>query len=112
MPALPLGPQVTCSVFGRTFSLILLARRSRHFAGARFLKRGVNVIGQAANDVEVEQIIDDHWGRFSSFVQYRASIPVAWSQIGNIATPKPPITLGPCDPTYAPARWDYVSLCV
>jgi hypothetical protein len=45
--------QVSCSVFGRAFSLILLARRSRHFAGTRYLKRGVNPAGHAANDVEV-----------------------------------------------------------
>lgn len=30
------------SVFGRTVYITLIARRSRHFAGARFLKRGVN----------------------------------------------------------------------
>ncbi len=96
--------QITCSVFGRTFSVILLARRSRHFAGTRYLKRGVNAVGHAANDVEVEQVVDDHWGRFSSFVQLRASIPISWSQTGNIATPKPPIVLGPYDPTFMPAR--------
>lgn len=96
--------QVSCSVFGRAFSLILLARRSRHFAGTRYLKRGVNPAGHAANDVEVEQVVDDNWGRLSSFVQLRASIPVFWSQIGNIATPKPPILLGPVDPTFKAAQ--------
>lgn len=30
------------SVFGRNVVITLIARRSRHFAGARFLKRGVN----------------------------------------------------------------------
>jgi len=30
------------SVFGRNLSLTLIARRSRHFAGTRYLKRGVN----------------------------------------------------------------------
>ena len=30
------------SVFGKTVYITLIARRSRHFAGARFLKRGIN----------------------------------------------------------------------
>lgn len=30
------------SVYGRTIQILLIARRSRHFAGARFHKRGVN----------------------------------------------------------------------
>lgn len=30
------------SVFGRSIAVTLMARRSRHFAGARFLKRGAN----------------------------------------------------------------------
>lgn len=30
------------SIFGRNIVITLIARRSRHFAGARFLKRGVN----------------------------------------------------------------------
>jgi len=29
-------------VYGRTIQILLIARRSRHFAGARFHKRGVN----------------------------------------------------------------------
>ena len=33
---------IEISVFGRNVVITLIARRSRHFAGARFLKRGVN----------------------------------------------------------------------
>ncbi len=63
-------------------------------------------------DVKVEQVVDDYWGRLSSFVQLRASIPVFWSQIGNIATPKPPILLGPVDPTFKAAQYvENTSLC-
>ncbi|KAE9267639.1 hypothetical protein PF001_g29993, partial [Phytophthora fragariae] len=51
--------QRKCSVFGRLVSIVLLARRSRHFAGTRYLKRGVADTGKAANDVETEQIIED-----------------------------------------------------
>jgi phosphatidylinositol 3,5-bisphosphate 5-phosphatase len=37
----------------------LIARRSRFFAGARFMRRGVNEQGFVANDVETEQIVCD-----------------------------------------------------
>ena len=56
-------PQTTCSVLGRVFTITLIGRRSRLFAGTRYLKRGVNDEGNVANDVEVEQIVDDHYGR-------------------------------------------------
>lgn len=36
--------------------MILIARRSRHYAGTRYLKRGVNVHGKVANDCEIEQV--------------------------------------------------------
>ncbi|XP_019196769.1 PREDICTED: phosphoinositide phosphatase SAC2-like isoform X3 [Ipomoea nil] len=49
--------QSTFSISGRYFKLALIARRSRHYAGTRYLKRGVNEKGRVANDVETEQII-------------------------------------------------------
>ena len=42
---------------GRVIFITLIARRSRHFAGARYLKRGVNDQGNVANEVETEQIV-------------------------------------------------------
>ncbi|CAI5475844.1 unnamed protein product [Closterium sp. Yama58-4] len=45
------------SIFGRVISLVLIARRSRHFAGTRYLKWGVNDRGRVANEVEVEQLL-------------------------------------------------------
>lgn len=51
--------------------MTLIARRSAHFAGTRYLKRGVNEGGYVANDVEVEQLVEDSMGRCSSFVQVR-----------------------------------------
>lgn len=39
---------VTC---GLPVSITLLARRSRYFAGTRFLKRGTNIDGNVANEV-------------------------------------------------------------
>ena len=39
--------------------ITLIARRSRHHAGARYLKRGVNDEGNVANEVETEQIVSE-----------------------------------------------------
>ena len=36
------GSHVELTVLGRVIFVTLIARRSRHFAGARYLKRGVN----------------------------------------------------------------------
>jgi len=72
-------------VSGKDFWLTLIARRSRHFAGTRFLKRGVNGKGRVANDVETEQIVfEDTSGgiptQMASVVQHRGSIPLVWFQ--------------------------------
>ena len=39
---------------GNQFTFLLIARRSRHFAGTRYLRRGINQDGRPANFVEVE----------------------------------------------------------
>ncbi|SNX83694.1 related to FIG4 - polyphosphoinositide phosphatase family member [Melanopsichium pennsylvanicum] len=51
--------QAKLSVLNRTVYTTLIARRSRHFAGARFLKRGIDERGHVANDVETEQIVSE-----------------------------------------------------
>jgi hypothetical protein len=91
--------------YGRTLNLALIARRSRHFAGTRYLKRGVSEQGKVANDVEHEQIVHDEsnsvtGGTFSSYLQVRGSIPTFWTQESSIAMPKPPIEINRVDPTY------------
>ncbi|CCI50050.1 unnamed protein product [Albugo candida] len=99
--------QRKCSMFGRLLSIVLVARRSRHFAGTRYLKRGIADTGKVANDVEIEQIIEDEsigMGKFSSFVQHRGSIPVFWSQETSATLPKPPIVLNRVDPTYSACK--------
>ena len=53
---LPL-PELT--VLGRVVFITLIARRSRHYAGVRYLKRGVNDEGNVANEVETEQIVNE-----------------------------------------------------
>jgi len=59
--------------YGKSLNIVLLARRSRHFAGTRYLKRGVSDTGMVANDVEHEQIAHDESissssGIFSSYL--------------------------------------------
>lgn len=103
---------------GRKIVLTLIARRSRHFAGARFLKRGVNDQGFVANDVETEQIVYDASlsgfrcfpSKFSSFLQHRGSIPLFWSQDMTTMTPKPPIQINVSDPFYSAAALHFDNL--
>ncbi|KAK7074202.1 phosphatidylinositol-3,5-bisphosphate 5-phosphatase [Halocaridina rubra] len=96
--------QSNISVYGRSFFLTLIARRSCCYAGTRFLKRGANFEGEVANEVETEQIVYDahvpnlHSGRFTSFVQIRGSIPSHWSQDVSKMVPKPPIAFDVMDP--------------
>ncbi|PON85051.1 SAC domain containing protein [Trema orientale] len=106
--------QIRLSVFGRDFSVSLVARRSRHFAGTRYLKRGVNDRGRVANDVETEQIVLDEEagsckGKMSSVVQMRGSIPLFWSQEVS-KFPKPDIILQRYDPTYQATKLHFEDL--
>uniref|UniRef100_A0A0D9XJ94 SAC domain-containing protein n=1 Tax=Leersia perrieri TaxID=77586 RepID=A0A0D9XJ94_9ORYZ len=87
------------SVSGKEFWLTVIARRSRHFVGPRFLKRGVNENGMVANDVETEQIVfeetqDEMPSNITSVVQHRGSIPLLWSQEAKFPI-KPDITIKP-----------------
>ena len=109
--------QVDLSIFGRRLSLALVARRSRHFAGTRFLKRGVNALGQVANEVETEQIVDASRGaapstaaQMSSMVQLRGSIPLVWGQESNPLNPKPDIHIQRYDPMLSLTRAHFEDL--
>ena len=102
--------QRTCETpFGTLVRLTLLARRSRHYAGTRYLKRGISDAGHVANDVEVEQIVDDQDGHLSSFLQMRGSIPVCWSQEPNATVPRPPIEIKRIDPTFTRGRTHFAA---
>lgn len=96
--------QSNLNIFGRPVYLTLIARRSNRYAGTRFLKRGANMHGDVANEVETEQIVHDSMvssfaaGRFSSFVQIRGSIPSYWSQDVSKMVPKPAISIDLSDP--------------
>lgn len=116
--------QSKLNVFGRTVYVAVIARRSRHFAGARFLKRGVSEDGYVANEVEIEQIVTDaittafHLPdperrddfdarkpnpRYTSYVQLRGSIPLLWNQDTTITKAKPPIEFSIIDPYFSGA---------
>eukprot|EP00127_Corallochytrium_limacisporum_P000282 Clim_evm29s9 gene=Clim_evmTU29s9 len=96
--------QARLDVLGKPVYVTVLARRNRHFAGPRFLKRGVDDSGHVANFVETEQIIHDastlsHFGdRYTSYVLTRGSIPLFWAQDNAHMTPKRPITVTRRDP--------------
>ncbi|KAJ6975538.1 phosphoinositide phosphatase SAC1-like isoform X2 [Populus alba x Populus x berolinensis] len=107
--------QIRLSIFGRGFSVSLVSRRSRHFAGTRYLKRGVNDMGRVANDVETEQIVLDEdagccKGKMSSVVQMRGSIPLFWKQEASQLSPKPDIILQKYDPTYQATKLHFEDL--
>ncbi|XP_056844839.1 phosphoinositide phosphatase SAC2 isoform X2 [Raphanus sativus] len=107
--------QVKLSVSEKNFRLTLIARRSRHYAGTRYLKRGVNEKGRVANDVETEQIVyedaqDGHPVRISSVVQNRGSIPLFWSQDTSRLNIKPDIILSGKDPNFEATRLHFENL--
>lgn len=95
---IPIVPNNTSNIV----SICVVARRSRKFAGLRFLKRGANNEGNVANEVETEQIVFNSkttsfhdkilendmkfYGndKYTSFVQHRGSIPLNWSQDLNM----------------------------
>ncbi|KAI3864775.1 hypothetical protein MKX03_034987 [Papaver bracteatum] len=107
--------QEKLSVSGRDFYLTLISRRSRHYAGTRYHKRGVDEKGRVANDVETEQIVFEDLPEgcpteISSVVQHRGSIPLFWSQeISSRLNVKPEIVLG-SDANYKATRLHFDNL--
>mmetsp|Transcript_3250 Transcript_3250/g.5057 ORF Transcript_3250/g.5057 Transcript_3250/m.5057 type:complete len:1088 (-) Transcript_3250:150-3413(-) len=83
---------------GISLRFLLIARRSRLFAGTRYLRRGVDALGSVANEVESEQIFisstpsPGNVPRVTSVVQCRGSIPLFWSHT-NLYAPKPDVQL-------------------
>ncbi|EKM74897.1 hypothetical protein AGABI1DRAFT_132740 [Agaricus bisporus var. burnettii JB137-S8] len=124
--------QAKLTILGRVVFVTLIARRSRHYAGARYLKRGINEEGNVANEVETEQIVSEALTtpfyypcgssenkqqnrrrpspNYTSYVQYRGSIPVLWVQETNSMTPKPPIEISVVDPFYTAASKHFDNL--
>lgn len=106
----------SCASAGWTFEIALIARRSRFYAGTRFRKRGVNVDGHVANDVETEQLLCEDStrhlsrGHVMSFVQMRGSVPIFWSQEGSMTNPKPSVNYPRCDYTLSATRRHFADL--
>lgn len=116
--------QNVLDIFGRAVYITIIGRRSRFFAGARFLKRGVNDGGHVANDVETEQIVSEKLTTsfhapgprlyanptYTSYLHHRGSIPLHWTQDNSGVTPKPSIDLNLQDPFYQPAALHFDNL--
>jgi len=117
--------QAALSVYwGRVVYITIIARRSRFFAGARYLKRGANDLGYVANDVETEQIVAEMLTtsfhapgpalyanpNYTSYVQHRGSIPLYWTQDSTGVSPKPDIELNLVDPFYSAAALHFDNL--
>ncbi|KAK5131622.1 hypothetical protein LTR08_000809 [Meristemomyces frigidus] len=116
--------QAALDIFGRSVYITIIGRRSRFFAGARFLKRGINDLGHVANDVETEQIVAEKVTTsfhapgprlyanptYTSYVHHRGSIPLYWSQDNSGVTPKPDIDVNLSDPFYQPAALHFDNL--
>ncbi|KAK2745411.1 phosphatidylinositol-3,5-bisphosphate 5-phosphatase [Myotisia sp. PD_48] len=116
--------QSAISVYGRLVYITLIARRSRFFAGARYLKRGTNDLGHVANDVETEQIVSEMLTtsfhapgpkfysnpQYTSYVQHRGSIPLYWTQDSTGVAPRPDIELNLVDPFYSAAALHFNNL--
>ncbi|XP_073234289.1 phosphatidylinositol-3-phosphatase SAC1-like isoform X1 [Porites lutea] len=80
----------SCIIKQSTFDFILISRRSCFRAGTRYYIRGVDTEGNAANNVETEQIVQFESG-VCSFVQTRGSIPLFWSQRPNLKYKPTPV---------------------
>lgn len=99
--------------WSKCFTILLIARRSRHHAGTRYIRRGINPQvkknlesckwkltfskGFVANFVETEQIAIELSNTTtlnpvcSSYVQVRGSAPIFWYQMPHVYNPKPDI---------------------
>ncbi|GBM70723.1 Phosphatidylinositide phosphatase SAC2 [Araneus ventricosus] len=78
---------------GKNYTMSLISRRSRHRAGTRYKRRGVDESGKCANYVETEQIFE-FASHTVSFVQTRGSVPIFWSQPGYKYRPPPQLDKG------------------
>ena len=68
--------QKAISLLGRTVHITVVSRRSRLFAGTRYLKRGVSGTGDVANEVETEQIV---WEERCEFTRESCGSLAIWA---------------------------------
>jgi hypothetical protein len=84
------------SIKGRSIELCLISRRSRHRAGTRYFRRGIDSDGHVANFNETEQIVlvggspsgapspSEEVVTKMSYVQVRGSVPVYWAEVNTL----------------------------
>ncbi|KAI8926150.1 SacI homology domain-containing protein [Entophlyctis helioformis] len=67
-----------------TYTIVLVSRLNERRVGTRYVRRGLDSAGNAANNVEMEQIVFSHDflrdKSISSYVQVRGSVPSVWGQ--------------------------------
>lgn len=67
-----------------TYQVVLISRINHRRLGTRYVRRGLDNEGNAANNVEMEQIVFNHDylkdKSISSFCQLRGSVPSIWGQ--------------------------------
>lgn len=82
--------------------VVLIGRRSKNYAGTRFNRRGIDLCGNVANEVETEQIVYKRGvcGKITAFLHHRGSVPIFWSQDMGSMPQKPPIQLDHRDPWF------------
>lgn len=72
------------SVPNRTYQVVLISRINHRRLGTRYVRRGLDNDGNAANNVEMEQIVFNHDylknKAISSYCQIRGSAPSVWGQ--------------------------------
>ncbi|KAI1140357.1 SacI homology domain-containing protein [Hypoxylon sp. FL0543] len=83
----------------KKFVITVISRRSTRRAGLRYLRRGIDDDGYAANYVETEQILStpkwDPLSKIFSFVQVRGSIPLFFTQSPYSLKPTPVLQHSP-----------------
>lgn len=83
----------------KKFLITIMSRRSTRRAGLRYLRRGIDDDGYAANYVETEQILSsptwDPSSKLFSFVQVRGSIPLFFTQSPYSLKPIPVLQHSP-----------------
>lgn len=74
--------------------MTVVSRIDHRNAGTRFTVRGLNGAGDAAMSVESELIIESSYS-IASHLQYRASLPLRWTQNISQLAYKPPVYIQP-----------------
>ena len=80
---------------GQRADFVLISRKDSRRPGRRFITRGLDTEGNAANFVETEHILTHNLSgqtRVFSYVQTRGSIPLVWSMKPNLKW-SPPVRI-------------------